>query len=303
MHYSKAISIINSLRRRNELEAEAKYRQALDMPEFYAVECKLRSLQLKSVDDKSKAANDSLLRAKKKRDSVLTKLGISESDFAPQYDCTVCDDTGIYNGIPCKCVRNLIVELSMSNTSAILSNASFATADFGIFARADIPKIERLYALMMSFCRKFPRTKYRNILLLGSTGTGKTHLVSCIANYLIPKGENVLAVTSFELVNRAHKYHTTFDETRHQYLDPLLDSDLLIVDDLGTEPILKNITLEYLYLIINERLVKGKHTIVTSNLDPSAIGIRYGKRISSRLLDKSSTYAAELVGKDIRKII
>ena len=81
---------------------------------------------------------------------------------------------------------------------------------------------------------------------------------------------------------------------------PYLDCDLLAIDDLGTEAIYKNVTLEYLYMVINERQIAGKHTLITSNLSVNRLAERYGERIASRILDKKTCYAAEFSGKDIR---
>ena len=96
------------------------------------------------------------------------------------------------------------------------------------------------------------------------------------------------------------KYHTSFDANKHIHISPLLDSEFLFIDDLGTEPILKNVTQNYLYLILSERERHNKPTIITTNLMPENILDRYGERIYSRIANKSSSLLVHLTGKDLR---
>ena len=303
MNYQKAIDIINSRRRAAQTEAAARYDTALEDAGFYAAECALRAAQLKTATDKSKAAQDNLKKTQKARAAALLKLKLTDADFAPRYSCKLCGDCGMIGGSLCNCAKNLAIETSLKNTAALIDNAEFETTGFTVFDPSERPKIQKIYAHMQEYCQKFRTTERRNVLLLGNTGTGKTHLISCICNRLIKRGENVFALTAFELINRALAYHTTFDEKKLSYLAPVLSCDLLVIDDLGTESIFKNVTLEYLYLIINERLIKARHTVITTNLSPDALQARYGARIASRLLDKKHTYVAALGGSDIRKLL
>ena len=83
-------------------------------------------------------------------------------------------------------------------------------------------------------------------------------------------------------------------------LDEFFDCDLLVLDDLGTEPMLKNVTVECLMILIGEREKNSKHTIFTTNLDQKQILIRYGERVLSRLLNKSNSLFKTMEGKDKR---
>ena len=107
-------------------------------------------------------------------------------------------------------------------------------------------------------------------------------------------------MTAFGLNNTSLKYHTTFDNTKSSILEPLLTCDVLVIDDLGTEPINKNVTLEYLYLVINERQLAGKPTIITTNLTPDGVINRYGERIFSRINNKLISLNIKLDGQDMR---
>jgi DNA replication protein DnaC len=139
-----------------------------------------------------------------------------------------------------------------------------------------------------------------NILLSGYTGTGKTFLIECIANELIKKNKLVLFSSSFNMNNTFLNYHISFDPNRDQIIKPYLESQVLIIDDLGTEPMIKNVTCEYLYLILNERLLNNLPTIITTNLDMNDILTHYGERIFSRLANKKISILIKLDNEDIR---
>ncbi len=126
-------------------------------------------------------------------------------------------------------------------------------------------------------------------------------LAAATATALMQKGMSAVTVTAFDLVRRALDYHTQF--SIENYIDrftPMLDCDVLVIDDLGKENMLKNVTLEYLYAVVNERWLNKKNTIITSNLAPDAILARYGEAITSRLLDKNLSRNFMIKGKNAR---
>ena len=102
------------------------------------------------------------------------------------------------------------------------------------------------------FCEVFPDTT-KNIIISGTVGTGKSYLAGCVANDLLKKGYNVVFITAIELNAILLKYHTAPIDEKSLYLEVLTDCDLLIIDDLGTEPIYQNVTSEYLLTILSER--------------------------------------------------
>ena len=158
------------------------------------------------------------------------------------------------------------------------------------------PEFKNLYTQFDNWCKKFPTGK--NLVLHGPAGTGKTYSTHIIANVLMEQGFSVLFITAFGLVERFKKYVQSFnDETQ---TDALFECDLLIIDDLGVEPIIKNISQEYLYNVINERLVNDMRFIITTNLDEPALKQRYDQRIVSRVLSKESSVVIEFNSKDLR---
>jgi len=157
-------------------------------------------------------------------------------------------------------------------------------------------EFKHLYSEFENWCKKFPECK--NLVLHGRAGTGKTYSTHIIANVLMEQGYSVLFITAFGLVERFKKYVQSFnDETQ---TDALFECDLLVIDDLGTEPIIKNISCEYLYNVINERLANDKRFIITTNLDEPALKQRYDQRIVSRILSKESSVVIEFNSKDLR---
>lgn len=216
------------------------------------------------------------------------------------YFCKLCNDIGqTENGEYCMCLKSVYNEL-VRKSSGVTSLPKFTFKDNFIenieCSQKDL--IKKLYCAMEKYCREFPDNKYRNILIHGQTGVGKSCILSAIANELIMRNFTVQYLTSFALNNLLLKYHTSDAKERYQYMESLLNSDILILDDLGTEPILKNITLEYLYSILEAR--KSMHTLISTNLTPSELLSRYGERIFSRMSNKQTTKFIGIIGDDLR---
>ncbi|MBE5730806.1 MAG: AAA family ATPase [Clostridiales bacterium] len=296
MDYKKAIQKITQQRRAKEAAAEVLYLELLrSSPSLYEVEKAIRNTKMDIR--KGKIVDSSVISAlEEQREKILNELGVTHEMLAPPYSCTLCKDTGLVGGKPCSCAIALCTSDGMNNV-----NANFENADLSVFPQNEQERISQIYSTCKIFCQKFPTTKRLNIMLVGKCGTGKTYLASCIANELAKKGHSVIMLSSFALSHRMLKYHTTFDSERFSYIDPLLDCDLLVIDDLGSENILKNITVEYLFHIINERMTANKHTVFTTNLDNDLILSRYGERIYSRLFGTKQTIGLSLSDTDLRK--
>ena len=141
-------------------------------------------------------------------------------------------------------------------------------------------------------------SEFHNLLLYGDTGVGKTFLSHCIAKELIDASYSVIYFSAVQLFE--HFAENTFGgkrEERSDGLAPIYECDLLIIDDLGTE-LTNTFTASQLFACINERILRRKATIISTNLALDDIKSIYSERIFSRL---SSSYTMlRLTGDDIR---
>lgn len=228
---------------------------------------------------------------KQKKLEVLKELGLVEADILPKFHCAACQDTGRNN---CKCKAQIKSKILLKKAGIEGNLEKFEEAKF---VSEDADKVIKI---LKQFAEKFPNVTKKNLFICGETGVGKTFMTSCLANELIKKGVYVYITTAFNLNNTFVEYCKAKDEAKQAVLEPLLESEVLFIDDLGTEPILNNITLNYLYLILNERTISGKSTVINSNLDAEGIIDRYGERIFSRIINKRIGLALKLEGEDLR---
>lgn len=291
MNLKSAYNLIIAEKKAREGIAEQKYRKALlTYPLLLSAEKKVREAILDGTE------KDIALAEKNKRE-VIIALGLDEKEFTPLPVCEKCGDSGIFEGNYCECVKKRMARESINSP---IPPFTFEESDLSQF-RKDKELAERAYETMRIFCAKFPHTKNVNLLFIGNAGTGKTFLASCVANELERQGRNVLFLSAFRFNDICLKYHTSFDNARTDGLNAVIDAELLVIDDLGTESILKNVTKEYLYTVISERMNAGRHTIITTNLNESMLEARYGERIVSRLFTTRACLTLALTGEDLRR--
>lgn len=244
----------------------------------------------------------SLTKNKTKIRNLMKTLGVCEKDFQVKYSCAVCQDTGFVNGKKCNCLRTRINQRILNECGLELSSLkSFDDFSLDIATSPEHKKsLKQLKDALYDFSTKYPNTKKRSIFISGPTGVGKTFAVECAMNEFLKRGYTATFLTAFQMNEQFLKYHTGFDENKQSHLAIMLDPDLLVIDDLGTEPILNNVTIEYLYLVLSERMLRLKPTIVSSNLSMKNVFERYHERVFSRLIDKSKTMSIQIYGSDIR---
>lgn len=251
-------------------------------------------LELISLCAKGEASEDEFLKAKQDVKQRLIELNIKHID--PIHICKKCDDTGFVNGHYCTCLKKEISKILIKKSGFTKLN-SFKDSNFEIFSNKE--EIEKIYALMEKWCKKNSEKKL--VYLLGNTGTGKTFLTSCMANEFISQGRIVYMTTAFNLSQDFLKFHRSFDnKEKANVFENYLQTEVLFIDDLGTEPVYNNVTREYLYLLINERKNKGLRTVISSNLEPIDIREKYDERIFSRIMDKESSIVLRLECDDVR---
>ena len=250
-------------------------------------------------------ANLADLRAQKT--NLLVANGYDESYLEPVFTCKDCKDTGYINGNKCHCFKQEIINVvySQSNIKNILAKENFSTFSYEYYSDKDKNPTTGLSSLdtvrkAVETCQHFINTfdnKPKNLFFYGETGVGKTFLSNCIAKELLERGNSVIYFTAFQLFDILSKGVFDRDADAVAAHQNIFDCDLLIIDDLGTE--LSNaFTTSQLFLIVNERILRQKSTIISSNLNPLDIMENYSERTYSRL---TSNYTIiNLFGDDIR---
>lgn len=228
----------------------------------------------------------------------------------PVYHCEKCHDTG-YVGEPirerCDCFqRRMRSRAYGSQGTGLDPRETFEAYDAAVYF--DVPLQERptdtqrsYMARLRDACERYagayPLNDRHNLLLMGQAGLGKTYLLNCIGNRVHEGGVEVLKITAYQLTERMHA--AVFD--RHlEGFSSLLAVPLLLLDDLGVEPLYTNITIEHLFTLLNERSLAGLHTIISTNLMLEELKQRYSERVSSRLFDRRHTSILPFMGKDVR---
>lgn len=210
-----------------------------------------------------------------------------------KYACDFCEDKGYINGKPCKCRNKYLSEI-------ILGEAGIQRKDLSSFEFNSPENLTPVYEILHIYASKLPATnKIANWVFSGAPGTGKTYLSKAVANLAEKNGNVVIYLTANELNGIFLKMHLgSLDKTFT--FDCFTNCDLLVIDDLGTEPIYNNVTVEYIVSLISSRIDLKKPFILTTNLDLSELKSRYNDRLSSRLSDKSTTRFLTFGGVDLR---
>lgn len=300
---SLVLKQIKLLKQQNESAAENNLKVALQNETFKELYSEYRGLNIQLAKcevlgkDSSKILQQ-IKEIKAKIQKVLKQLNIDSKAFKPKYSCTLCSDTGEVDGKYCKCFYKLLNEQLIKNLGAnVNSTHTFENADFNLFDNSE--QIKKLYKKVEEWCEKLNESKIKTVVLSGNPGVGKTYLTECICNNLINKNLVVNYYSSFALNDLFSKYHSSFYQNRAGLLDGVLECDVLIIDDFGSEPKTKS-TEEYFYSVLNERLVKNKHTIISTNLMPMQILDKYGERTFSRLNNKASSVMLKIENSDLR---
>jgi len=242
-----------------------------------------------------------LLKAEKA--DILTKLEISNSFFKPHYECIFCNDTGYVldnnNSVMCTCLKQKIIDIEYNKSNINnLNKENFDTFDENLYSdESDEKKYKTTLSpkknilliknICETFVSDFDTFNEKNLLFTGNTGLGKTFLSNCIAKELLSKGKTVLYQTSSVMLDTIIDYRFGKNNSSKDFYSNLLDVDLLIIDDLGTETP-NSIKLTELFNIINSRLLnqnkKPTKTIISTNLTLQNLFKNYDERLVSRFI-------------------
>ncbi|MHB8061481.1 MAG: ATP-binding protein [Ruminiclostridium sp.] len=268
--------------------------------------------------------------------NLLEKHGIDTESFKLQYQCDKCCDTGYVrdtsgyagdsgsyvNNSPgskrCSCYKQQIIShlftksnISLTgnecfeNFSELLYPDEVDPAKYGI-AISPRENICIIKNTCLKFTKSIDDTNQKNLFFSGRTGVGKTFLSFCIARELLNQGRTVLYLTAPMLFDIITEYkmkafkEDNFNDDRYQ---SIFSVELLIIDDLGTEP-LSDARYAELLNILNTRQARDAmyacKTIISTNMGPKKLFELYTERITSRIVGYFDRLV--LAGKDIRSI-
>ncbi len=283
-------------------------------PRLLEIENEIASAAVKKVSDTINGINNADLifentvsKLEKERDQIFLSEGINSDYLDVKYYCPDCKDTGYIGNEKCHCLKQALLDYTykQSNISEILKSENFTKFDFRYYDKE--PKDQatgmtpyesalKAHQSAMRFIDHF-NDDFANILFYGNTGVGKTFLSNCIACEILNRGYSVIYFTAFSLFDVFSKNIFQKDTDAKSQNDDILNCDLLIIDDLGTE-IRNQFTVSQLFLCINERILRKKSTIISTNFDLKQLQDAYTERILSRLTN--SYEMLKLCGRDIR---
>ncbi len=252
------------------------------------------------------------LELQRQRAELLVENGWPIEWLDGAWDCPKCRDSGYVEGRMCDCLKVLYEQEKAKDLSALLKlgEESFGSFEIGMYSDRPDPAsnysprewmeavFDTCYNYALNFNRKSP-----NLLFYGDTGLGKTFLSACIARVVSEKGFSVVyetavnALGAFESQRFAHDSATQSEA--EEKVRRMLECELLIVDDLGTEMV-NEMTKSALYTLINTRLITGRKTIISTNYAPTELARRYTPQIVSRLT--GDYQEVRFMGSDIRQI-
>ena len=244
--------------------------------------------------------NEELTR---RRTEIIKSLGLPEDYTEVKYSCAKCSDTGYKpSGTMCTCLREDLIKATIASSGIgnLIDKQSFD--NFRLDYYKDSPEVyERMKNNLeraKDYVKRFADRR-NQLLLIGKTGTGKTHITTAIAREIISLGYDVIYDSMQNIISdfEADKFHSGWGEHESK-AEKYLECDLLIIDDLGTE-FINSFTVPCLYNLLNTRQNSGKATIISSNYSPEELRTKYDDRIYSRLVGRGSDVLV-FEGKDRR---
>ena len=240
----------------------------------------------------------------------LERVGLPQDYLQPVYQCPLCRDTG-YVGEPvheqCVCLRREVMNrLYRGEGLQGLEHENFGAFDEGVFpdeprpgAHTQREDARRLREIAEKYANEFAPGEGRGLLLFGKTGLGKTFLMNCIAQRVLERGYSVAVVSAYKLVEIMRAWQ--FSGEGADRVQDFLACDLLCIDDLGSEPMIRSVTVSAIYHIVSERCSAGRAMVVTTNCDVAQLYERYDERVAARLCDQGRMRILPFTGVDVRR--
>ena len=265
---------------------------ALISPEIAAIDEELRGtgmavFKIACEGGDISAIKERNARLNARRREIILSLGYPEDYTEPKYSCHICSDTGFIDGVRmCSCFRERLITLNIesSGMGKLIEKQSFDNFDLDWYKNDPelYKKMCSFFKEAKSFAENFSE-KSGNLLIVGSTGTGKTHITTAIAKVVISKGNSVIYDSIENIISdfEQDKFKNGYSQ-KDSVSDKYLECDLLIIDDLGTE-FQSQFSSVCIYNLINTRQNKGLSTIISTNIELKNLAQRYDGRIFSRI--------------------
>ncbi len=249
------------------------------------------------LEERLKAVENENMALQAERKELLKKYNIPEDYSDVKYECVDCMDTGYIGINMCHCFKSSLAKMAFetSGLGSLLKEQSFETFDISFYMdnKQCFETMQKNYEKCKMYANCFDNSG-KNLIFIGGTGLGKTHLSTSVAKVVIEKGYDVVYDSSPNILNDFNKEQFK-DETG--LTNKYFDCDLLIIDDLGTE-MHTNFTVSSLYNLINTRLNTGKSTLINTNLSMAELKKMYTDRITSRIFGCFEPLL--FTGKDVR---
>ncbi len=264
-------------------------------------------------EDADNNLTEQLAQLNNRKAECLASIGRPADYLDGIYTCPLCKDTGYISQERCSCFKKKAIELVYhdSNLKNITQSENFNTFSYEWY-QDDVPNpvtgltprgnIKKVVTIAKDFVKNFD-SEFSNIVFYGSTGTGKTFLSNCIAKELLDTSHSVIYLTAIELFDKLSKRDFSkdgkYNDSSEFAADYLTECDLLIIDDLGTE-VSNTYTSSKLFYLINERLLRRKSVVISTNFSLNEFRAAYSERVFSRIA--SSYRFVNIFGKDIRTL-
>lgn len=293
------------MKRREEIKN--KYPEILELDTTIQKLClNLSMAALRGITDQNElnSIKEEITDLRAKKYEMLVSHGYNPDYLNLHYNCPKCKDTGFIGIDKCSCFKSKLIKLYYKDSDleeAVKTN-NFKNFNINLYSNHKLnderytprKNIEDILEYITGEYLPNFKNSNTNLLFYGNSGTGKTFLSWCIAKELLDKGFLVVYKTSDDLL-RALKDIKFNNDTDLENL--LINCDLLIIDDLGSEQITDFSSTE-LFTLINKKILKNKKMLISTNLSLPLISKRYSERISSRIIGEFKLF--KFFAEDIR---
>lgn len=311
----------------HQIEEDRRRRAYTAIPELSSIDAQLADEALgrlrRSLSGEGPAGGQASPKSPSPEDrkkALLLAHGFPADYLDPVYTCPDCRDTGFIGRDKCHCFRQAVIDLfyTQSGLTDVLKRENFSTfsldwyPDDLIDPDAEISsrtRMEKILSTCRRFAAEYDAQEKPYLLLSGEPGLGKTFLSNCIAGELLASGHSVLYYSAKNLFDRLASVHFRSDRTGPGFGQPdadfgfdpdyLLTTDLLIIDDLGTE-LVNDFTRTEFFSLLNSRIMGGRGIVISTNYNWQELSDIYSPRIISRLMENFKLLS--FFGADIRSL-